>query len=353
MAQAGTTAGAGNAEIGQIGGVSVHRIPLTGPNGLRAVVITYGARLAELWLPDRNGTLADVVLGHDRLEDWVESSAYFGATCGRYANRIAGGRFVLDGQTYQLDRNEGINHLHGGAEGLDRRVWTIATQSTDAVTLTTVSEAREMGYPGRLEAEVEYRFDDEGRFHITLTARSDAPTVVNLVNHAYFNLAGQGTVLGQELRLFAAQYTPVGEGLIPTGELRAVAGTAMDFTRMRAIGSPLPSEQGFDHNFCLSEPLQPMWGAILRPCAEARDPASGRGFRLWTDQPGVQFYTGAYLDARLPPGKGGVPLQPYAGFALETQVFPDSPNKPQFPPATLRPGAEYRHQMVFDPSPSD
>jgi aldose 1-epimerase len=334
--------------IGKIDGQEVAAITLTGQTGVTAKVLTWGARLAELWVPDRDGVFADIVLGHDSAADWQATPAYFGATCGRFANRIAGGRFTLEGQAVQLDCNEGANHLHGGRGGFDRKHWTVAAQGADHVSLTASSPAGEMGYPGTLHMTCRYRLDDEDRLWIEMEAMTDAPTVVNMVNHAYFNMAGQGSgdVLGQELRLWADAMTPVGEGLIPTGKVIPVAGTAFDFPKLRAIGVALPGDKGFDHNFCLSAPVEQVADEMLHPCALAQDPVSGRRMKLWTNMPGVQFYTAGYL-AQGVPGKAGAAYGPFAGFTLETQRWPDAPNHPNFPSARLDPGETYRHLMVF------
>ncbi len=340
--------------MGQVDGQTVHAATLTGNNGLRVKVITYGARLAELWVPDRAGQLADIVLGHDTLAEYEASGTYLGATCGRYANRIARGRFVLDGELVTLYTNEGQQTLHGGASGFDRKNWLISSHSDRSITFTVGATDGEMGFPGNLQAQCTYWLDDQDQLWIEMSAQTDAPTVVNLVNHAYFNLAGQGSgpVLGQHLRVDAAHYTPVGATLIPTGEILAVTGTPFDFTALRAIGAVMNGPKGFDHNWCLSEPLHPFGEALMRPCAEAFDTASGRRLRLWTNEPGVQVYIGGYFDDSLA-GKRGAAYGPFAGFALETQRFPDSPNRPQFPSARLDPGQTYRHLMAFnfDPAP--
>ncbi|WP_225029178.1 aldose epimerase family protein [Xinfangfangia pollutisoli] len=334
--------------IGRIDGEEVTEVTLTGSAGLTAKVLTWGARLAELWVPDREGEFADIVLGHDTAADWQATPAYFGATCGRYANRIAGGRFALDGQAVQLDCNEGANHLHGGRAGIDRKHWRIVEAAADRVTLDAQSPAGEMGYPGALRMTCRYRIDPQDRLWIEMEAQTDAPTVVNLVNHAYFNMAGQGAgdVLAQELQLWADRYTPVGPGLIPTGDVLPVAGTPFDFTRPRAIGAALPGPGGFDHNFCLSAPVQDLAGQALRPTALARDPTSGRRMQIWSNAPGLQFYTGGALPEGLA-GKDGARYGRFSGFALETQRWPDSPNHPGFPSARLDPGETYRHVMVF------
>lgn len=335
--------------FGQVDGVEIRAVTLGGADGPRARVITYGARLTELWVPDRTGVLADIVLGHGDAAGYVATRAYLGATCGRYANRIAGARFALEARAVQLDRNEGDKHLHGGHDGFDRKIWEIAEVSDRSVTLMAMSEAGEMGYPGELAMQVCYTLDEADRLWITMEATTDAPTVVNMVNHSYFNMAGSGSVMGQQLRLGATHYTPVDADLIPTGEVRAVAGTPFDFLHLREIGADLPSDVGFDHNLCLTGPTEMKWGACLRFCAEAVDPASGRRMEVWTTEPGVQLYTGAFLTGG--PGKNGQPVAAYSGFTLETQHFPDSPNRPQFPSSRLDPGQRYRHVMAFDFTP--
>ena len=337
--------------LGRIGDDDVQAVTLTGRSGTRAKVLTFGARLAELWVPDAKGQLADIVLGPDSLADWQAHGRYLGTTCGRFANRIAGGRFSLDGRVVELDRNEGANQLHGGSKGFDLKHWRIEDASVDHVTLTATSPAGEMGFPGTILARVTYRLADG--LSIEMQATTDAPTVVNLANHAYFNLSGQGagSVLGHELRVFAAQYTPVKADKIPTGEIRSVAGTAFDFQTPRRIGEQLPGPEGLDHNFCLSAPLQAVQGELLRPAADLRDPASGRALRLWTNEVGLQVYTGAHFDGSQP-GKGGVRYHKFPGIALETQKFPDSPNQPQFPSSRLEPGQTYRHLVLLDFSPT-
>lgn len=332
--------------IGKIDGADVQMATLEA-GGLRVALLTWGARLAELWVPDRNGILADIVLGHDSADDWQTHGTYVGATCGRYANRIAGGAFTLDGATVQLDRNEGANTLHGGAQGFDRRHWSIASHSDTHVTFATTSPDGEMGFPGTLQARTTYRIDGPA-LTIEMTATTDTPTMVNLVNHAYFNLDGQGAgdIMGHHLQVEATHYLPVDDQKIPTGEILTVAGTAFDFRQPRLIGAMLPGPGGFDHNLCLSASL----GADgLRPCLTATDPASGRRMRLSTTEPGVQLYTGAHFDG---PGKQGTHYPRFAGFAVETQRFPNAPNTPHFPSARLDPGQTYRHAMLLDFTPA-
>ena len=332
--------------IGQIDGLEVQQATFEA-NGLKLSLLTWGARLAELWVPDAKGIQADIVLGHDSPKDWETHGTYLGATCGRYGNRIAGGRFTLDGKTFQLDRNEGPKTLHGGTHGFDRKNWTIESHSDTHVTFALTSPDGDMGFPGTLIARTTYRIDGP-TLTIEMAATTDAPTIVNLVNHAYFNLAGQGSgdIMAQHLMIEASHYTPVDDQLIPTRELLTVTDTAFDFRKPRPIGAQLPGPNAFDNNLCLSAPL----GADgLRPCLTVTDPASGRRMRLSTTEPGVQLYTGAHFDG---PGKAGAHYPRFAGFAAETQRFPDSPNNPQFPSARLDPGQTYRHVMHFDFTPA-
>lgn len=328
---------------GDLDGRSVEAVTLESGQ-LCARVVSYGARLTELWVPDRRGDLADIVLGHDSLAGYRATTTYFGATAGRYANRIRSGRFRLEGREHQLDLNEGGNHLHGGREGFDRKLWTLAEAGAGSATFVAVSEDGEMGYPGRCELSVRYRLEG-ARLHVTMRAAADAPTIANIVHHSYFNLAGHasGDVLGQVLRLDSRFYTPVDDQLIATGEIRSVSGTPFDFTTPKRIGQDIGAlgEGGYDHNWCLDGA-----GEEMRLCAEALDPGSGRRLTLRTTEPGVQLYTGGYLDGS-EAGKGGVRYPRYAGFTLETQKFPGSPNNAHFPSCVLRPGEPYEHRMVF------
>ncbi len=341
--------------FGRVDGTDVRAAEIDGGSGVRLQVVAYGARLARLLLSDRAGRPADVVLGFDTLDDYIAHGRYFGATCGRYGNRIAGGTFPLDGRTVVLTRNEPPNHLHGGSLGFDRKVWTMRVDDDrNAVAFSATAADGEQGYPGALAATTTYRLDGRG-LEIEMRATSDRLTVVNLVNHAYWNLAGQGSgdIRGHHLVLDAAAYTPVDAALIPTGELRAVAGTPFDFRAGKPVGQDLDATAaddprnarlargGYDHNWCLDgEP------GALRRCARLVDPPSGRGFELDTSEPGVQVYTAGHLsDATV--GRGGMRLCRYAGITFETQKYPDSPNFPHFPSARLDPGQEYVHRMRF------
>ncbi|MDB5657438.1 MAG: galactose-epimerase [Cypionkella sp.] len=306
-----------------------------------AVLSPYGARLMQLWVPGRGSVLADIVLGHDDVQGYLDHpGTYFGAICGRYANRIAGGKFPWAGGVVQLDCNEGANHLHGGAHGFDKRIWSVLRADPQAVVFGLHSPDGEMGFPGDLQVEARYEFVGPGRLQIVMTAKAAQATVVNLVNHAYFNMAGQGSgvVDHQLLQINADRYLPVSEALLPLGAPVTVAGTPFDFRQLRHFEAAVP-EGGFDHNLCLN--------AGAAPAVVAVDPASGRGLRLFTNQPGVQLYTGSYLPEGLP-GKAGAVTGARAGFTLETQVWPDSPNHADFPSAILEAGAEYRHEMKFE-----
>jgi aldose 1-epimerase len=341
--------------FGELDGTPVHRYAVTTTGGLSATFIDYGACLVSLHAPDREGVLADVVLGFDDLAGYLTTDTYCGATCGRYGNRIAGGRFVLDGAEVQLDRNEGDNHVHGGREGFDRKVWSASYQEDGtSIVFTTTSAAGEMGFPGALTISTTYEFDP-ARLRVTMEADTDAPTLVNLVHHSYFNLAGHGAgdVLAHELTFASDFYTPVDDELLATGEILSVAGTPFDFRAGQTIGSRIAElppvgdgvvagGDGYDHNWC----LRGVTGE-LHDCALVHDPATGRIMRLRTTEPGVQLYTGGELsDAVI--GKGGVAYRKYAGFTLETQKYPGSPNFSHFPSARVDPGRHYRHEMIFD-----
>ena len=326
---------------GETSGGTVQLFTIGDGAACTARIGTHGARLVQLWLPDRHGKPADVVLGHDRPSDYeTPASTYFGATCGRYANRIAAGRFDLAGETIRVDQNEGVNHLHGGRDGFDRRLWAVAAADDRSVSMRLHSPDGDMGFPGALDVAVSYAFTAPGQLEITMTGTVQGrATVLNLVNHAYFNLGGQGSgpVHNQLLQIAAEEYLPVDAALLPLGAPTPVAGTPFDFRKLRPIGASVPPG-GFDHNFCLTP------GA--NPAVTAVDPASGRGLRLWTDQSGVQFYTGFHIPGGLP-GKQGRKLGPHGGFTLETQRWPDSPNHPDYPSATLRPGQTRHHHMRF------
>ncbi len=334
-------------------GTKVELFTLVNAAGTEARVISYGGIIVSLKVADRNGTPGDIVLGYDSLDSYLKESPYFGSLIGRYGNRIAKARFTLDGTTYQLAANNGPNHLHGGIKGFDKVNWSVEPFERPGETglvLTYVSADGEEGYPGRLTARVTYTLNDRNELKFDYHATTDKPTPVNLTQHTYFNLAGDGTrdVLGHEVQLHADRYTPVDATLIPTGELARVEGTPFDFRTPTAIGARIGEKHpqlqhggGYDHNFVVNRT-----GDGLVPVARVTEPTSGRVLEVESTEPGVQFYTGNFLDGSLV-GKGGVAYRHRYGFCLETQHFPDSPNQPAFPSTILRPGAEYRSTTVY------
>ena len=342
--------------FGEIDGERVDRFTLGNQHGLRVEIINYGGIVRAIWLPGADGTLANVVLGFADLAGYRDrNDPFFGCVAGRYANRIAAGRFTLDGEVFQLATNDGANHLHGGGRGFDKHLWQaeeVREDATAGVRLTRISPDGEEGYPGTLAAEVIYRLDDENRLRIDYFAESDRPTIVNLTNHTYWNLAGEGTgsIEAHSLRLAASRYTPVDESLTPTGELAPVRDTPFDFTTATAIGARIRDDhpqlcigRGYDHNMVLN---RPPGDASIMEVAVLRDPGSGRTLTLWTTEPGIQFYSGGYLDGTLV-GSGGKTYRQGDGVALETQHFPDSPNRPNFPSTVLRPGEIYTSTTMF------
>jgi aldose 1-epimerase len=303
--------------------------------------------ITELWVPDRNKKLGDIVLGFDNLESYLKGHPYFGCTVGRYANRIAKGRFTLDGREYTLATNNGPNHLHGGLKGFDKKVWKaepVEVKGGVAVRFTLTSPDGDEGYPGTLSATIVYTLTDKNELRIDYTATTDKATPVNLTNHSYFNLAGDGDILGHVVLLNADRYTPVDGTLIPTGELAKVKGTVMDFTQPMPIGSRIGQltndPRGYDHNYVLNS-----GGKRLALAARVTEPKTGRVMEISTTEPGIQFYTGNFLDGTLK-GKRGTVYQKHFGFCLETDHFPDSPNQPKFPSVILRPGKTYKQTTV-------
>ncbi len=334
-------------------GRSVERYTLRNAHGLEAEVMTYGATLMALRTPDRHGRVENIALGFDTLERYLAGTPYFGATVGRYANRIAGARFELDGVEYGLTANEGRNQLHGGARGFDKVVWgarPLLKPNSTGVVFSYTSASGDQGYPGQLSVEVTYRLSDADRLSITYAATTKLPTHVNLTHHSYFNLSGEALreITGHQLMINADRYTPVTPELIPTGALQDVAGTPFDFRTPRAIGAQIDGDDpqlgiggGYDHNFVLNTTASntPACAAVVS------DPESGRAMELWTTEPGLQFYSGNSLDSSLA-GPQGV-FRRRTGLCLEPQHFPNTPNEPGFPSTVLRPGEEYRSRTVF------
>jgi aldose 1-epimerase len=336
-------------------GKSVSLFTLRNRNGVETRITNYGGIVVSLSVPDRNGKFDDVVLGFDGLAGYLQKDVpYFGALIGRYGNRIAGGKFTLDGKTYTLAKNNGPNSLHGGNVGFDKKVWT-AEPGADgqSLKLTYTSPDGEEGYPGTLTATVVYSLSDADELKIDYTATTDKPTVVNLTNHSYFNLAGQGMgdILNHQLQINASRFTPVDKTLIPTGELKEVVGTPFDFTAPHTVGERINDKnqqlefgKGYDHNFVLDGVSGP--NAPPRLAARVTEPASGRILEVYTNEPGLQFYTGNFLDGTFT-GKQGRVYKFRYGFCMETQHFPDSPNHANFPSTVLRPGETYRTTTIY------
>jgi aldose 1-epimerase len=348
--------GAKRADFGTLpDGTRVEAVDLTNAHGVSARIIPIGASVQSLRVPDRQGRSEDIVLGYDSAAEYLVNANFFGVSVGRFANRIAGASFKLDGQTYTLEKNDGANHLHSAGAGISKVTWkieSVSDGSPSGVVLSYVSPDGAGGYPGAMRITAEYSLNESNELAVEYRATTDKPTVVNLTNHGYFNLAGEGsgtTVLGQRLTIFAQRFTPVRAGMIPTGERRAVVGTPFDFTRPREIGTgihdgrepQLVFGRGYDHNFIVD-------GAIgtLRPAARLEDPVSGRVMELLTTAPAVQFYTGNFLDGTAL-GKGGRLHRQSEALCLEPQTYPDAPNQPDFPSARLNPGETYRHRIVY------
>ena len=332
-------------------GSEVHVFTLTNKHGVEARIMNYGGTVLSLKVPDRNGVMGDVVLGYDTLSDYVKNSPYFGCLIGRYGNRIAKGRFTLNGITHTLATNNGANALHGGIKGFDKVVWTATTKMTaqgPALGLNYVSQDGEEGYPGTLSVTAVYTLTDDNALSLEFTAVTDQDTVVNLTHHSYFNLAGKGDVLGHLVTLHSDTFTPVDETLIPTGEIRSVAGTSLDFRKPTAIGLRINSDDpqlkhgnGYDHNWIFSKAV-----GSLELVATVMEPETGRVMDVLTTEPAAQFYTGNYLD-RTMVGKGGWVYQPRHGFCIEPQHYPDSPNKPSFPSTVLKAGTTFTSTIIY------
>jgi len=320
-------------------------------NGMRVSILNYGGIVQSIWVPDRSGKLGDVALGFDELEAYLAKSPYFGCITGRYANRIAKGKFSLDGKSYTLATNNDVNHLHGGDKGFDKRVWKAKFNGPQSVELTYTSPDGDQGYPGALTAKVTYTLTDGNSLRIDYEATTTKATVINLTNHTYFNLsgAGQGTILDHVLTLDADRFNPTDATNIPTGELRPVAGTPFDFRQPTAIGQRIGTAdeqlkvgQGYDHNYVLKDSRD---GVLEEKVARVFDPKSGRVLEVSTTEPGLQLYTGNFLDGM--EGKYGLHYVRRGALCLEAQTFPDSPNQPAFPSPVLRPGETYKQTTTY------
>lgn len=326
-------------------GSEVQLFTLKNANGMEVSITNYGGIVTSVKVPDKNGNIENVVLGFDDLEQYKAGHPFFGAITGRYANRIAKGRFELNGEVYELATNDGENHLHGGVEGFDKKLWDAEVNDEEnSVTLSYLSPDGEEGYPGNLDVDVTYTLTDDNELRIDYHATTDKPTVVNLTNHSYFNLSGDPSqgILDHVLTINADRYTPVDEGLIPTGELRSVEGTPFDFTEPERVGARIDSiPPGYDHNYVLNNP-----DSGIQKIATVEHEESGRIMEVYTDQPGVQLYTGNFLDGSLTDRQGN-PIEQYAALCLETQTFPDSPNKPSFPSPVLNPDETYETTTIY------
>jgi aldose 1-epimerase len=331
-------------------GTPVELYTLTNKNGAEARIMTYGATVVSLKVPGRDGRAADVVLGYDSLDGYVKRGNYFGCIVGRYGNRIGEAHFSLDGNEYQLAKNDGPNTLHGGTRGFDKYVWQAQEAGSQSLALSMLSPDGDEGYPGALSVSVTYSLTDQNELRIDYSGTTDKPTVVNLTNHSYFNLAGQGEgdVLGHVVTILASRFTPVSATLIPTGELRPVAGTPFDFRKPEVIGARIGNDDqqlkygnGYDHNWVLDRS-----GSGPSLAARAEDPGTGRVLEVYTTEPAMQLYTGNFLDGTIT-GKAGKVYGCRGAFCMETQHYPDAPNQPEFPSTTLRPGERYQTTTIY------
>jgi aldose 1-epimerase len=332
-------------------GTPVEIYRLQNANGCEARIMTYGGIVQSLKVPDKNGHFGDIVLGYDDLNGYVTNSPYFGALIGRYGNRIANGKFTLDGKEYTLDINNSPNNLHGGPLGFDKKVWKATpfmTADGPALQLTYISKDGEEGFPGNLKVTAIYTLTDDNGLEVDYTATTDKDTLCNLTQHSYFNLSGKGDVLGHMVFINADKFTPVDNTLIPTGELKSVIGTPFNFRTATAIGARINDNDeqltfghGYDHNWVLNKPAG-KYGLV----ACVTEPTTGRAMEVWSTEPGVQFYTGNFLDGSIT-GKGGQVYQRRNGFCFEPQHYPDSPNHPQFPSAELKPGQTYQNTIIY------
>ena len=332
--------------FGTVGNDSIYQFKLQNAKGTEVFIMNYGGTITNLLVADKNGQKGDIVLGFDSLSGFLQKgNPYFGALIGRYGNRIANGKFTLDGKTYALATNNNGNHLHGGIKGFDKVVWNVDAASDSALHLSYNSKDGEEGYPGNLQVKVVYSLDNDNALKIDYTASIDKACPINLTNHTYFNLSAgkDSTILDHELMIDADRYTAVNDKLIPTGQLPSVKNTPMDFTKAKRIGNDIDKVKGgFDHNWVLNKKDE-----SLSLIATLYHPASGRFMEVYTTQPGVQFYTGNFLDGTLTGGKNGAKYVQHSGLCLETQHFPDSPNQPSFPSTVLKPGETYHQVTVY------
>ncbi|GLR16970.1 aldose 1-epimerase [Portibacter lacus] len=310
-------------------------------------ITNYGGIIQSILVPDKNGKVSDITIGFDSLSGYEQIHPYFGATIGRYGNRIGNGKYTLEGEEYKLATNNGPNHLHGGIKGFDKRVWNAKVEGEE-LKLSLLSKDMEEGYPGNLEVEVKFKLDNDNKLHIEYTATTDKATVINLTNHSYFNLGGESTILDHKLRIDADKMTAIDATLIPTGELADVDGTPFDFRSMKVIGKDIEQDNeqlvnagGYDHNFVLNAP------DINHVSAEIYHEGSGRFVKVYTEEPGIQFYSGNFLNGTLE-GKNGEMINKHKGMCLETQHFPDSPNKANFPSTVLRPEDVYQTKTIYE-----
>jgi aldose 1-epimerase len=333
-------------------GIPVEIYTLRNGHGMEARIMTYGGIVVSLKVPDKNGKFGDVVLGYDNLDDYVKNNPFFGALVGRYGNRIAKGKFTLGGKEYTLALNNAPNNLHGGPIGFDKRVWKVARADVrpegPRLELTYLSKDGDQGFPGNLKVKATYTLTDDNGLCLEYAATTDEATLCNLTQHSYFNLAGKGDILNHLVFINADKLTPVDNTLIPTGELKPVAGTPFDFRTATAIGARINADDeqikfgsGYDHNWVVNKPL-----GKLGLMARVTEPTTGRAMEVWSTEPGVQFYTGNFLDGSIT-GKGGWVYQKRNGFCFEPQHYPDSPNHPQFPSAELKPGQTYQNTIIY------
>ena len=336
---------------GTIDGKPVRLYFLTNKNGMKAAITNYGGRLVSLLVKDKNDTLKDVILGYEKIDGYTKKGEpFFGGLIGRYGNRIAKGKFTLNGKPYQLELNDGVNTLHGGVKGFSSQMWDMKAMTDSTLTLTYSSADGEGGYPGKLDVEVTYTLKDDNAVAIEYTATTSKPTIVNLTNHAYFNLngAGDSTILNDLLQIKADNFTPIDNTLIPTGKLQPVKGTPFDFTTLKPIGQDINAKdeqltngKGYDHNWALNK------HTLSDVVATLKSEVTGISMDIYTDEPGLQFYTGNFLTGETKDGKGNIAYKYRSALCLETQHFPDSPNQPSFASTTLNPGAKYHTVTIY------